>query len=289
MAEETQISWAHATFNPWIGCSKVAPECAHCYAERDFDKRRHFAKWGDGGTRVLTSPANWRKPLQWNRKAAEAAKPARVFCASLADVFEDWKGPVVNNSGVNVSMDEVRQALWEVVAATGNLHWLMLTKRAENIPRFMPSFPTLWNNVWLGTSAGTQATAEAAIPALLQNRLRCRYAFVSVEPLLEPLDLRPWLRSIDWVIVGGESGPNARPMNAEWVRSLRDQCVEYSVPFFFKQWGGVRPGGDDVLDGVVHHAVPGGVNEGSCSDESEHEDDGGTGDSGRHAETADRQ
>lgn len=97
MGETTKINWCHSTFNPWVGCTKVAAGCANCYAERDFDKRRHFATWGPHGTRVLTSEENWRKPMKWNREAEQTGLRKRVFCASLADVFEEWDGNFPDN------------------------------------------------------------------------------------------------------------------------------------------------------------------------------------------------
>lgn len=99
MAENSHISWTDNTFNPWMGCTKVSPACQHCYAERDMDHRYGKVSWGPNGNRVKTSEANWRKPLRWNREATDSGKRLYVFCASLADVFEDWKGPIVNAAG----------------------------------------------------------------------------------------------------------------------------------------------------------------------------------------------
>lgn len=253
MAETTKIEWATATFNCWIGCSKVARECAHCYAEAVFDKRRHVAVWGDHGTRVLTSEAYWRKPLKWNADAAltvgdgpmfgKVDRP-RVFCASLADVFEDWQGPMQDHKGrqlftINgteffteaeypdcrpVTMGDVRARLFRLIDATPNLNWLLLTKRPENILRMWPcrndndgdgnchlcsKTPDARcrrrENVWLGTSAGTQATANRAIPELMKVGHLSPVLFVSAEPLLEPVFLR-MLDAPDGRIINALSG-----------------------------------------------------------------------------------
>lgn len=259
MAEETKISWAHATWNPWIGCAKVAPECANCYAERDWDKRRHHANWGPAGTRVLTSESYWRKPYAWNRKAVEAQTRLRVF-PSLCDPFEDFQGtisiPGAEGSQPTVTtMSQVRDLLFKLIDETPQLDWLLLTKRPENIAKF-------WHggyrfNVWLGTSAGCQESADKMIPHLLDASSVCRFRFLSAEPLIGPLDLRSYLRRLDWVIAGGESGPVRRPMEADWVRTIRDQCFAYSVPFHFKQWGGPNAGGEALLDGKEHREIPG--------------------------------
>lgn len=249
MAENSAIEWTHHTHNPWVGCTKVSPGCKHCYAERDMDKRRGFARWGDHGTRVVTSDANWRKPLAWDRKAREAGERHRVFCASLADVFEDREdliGP--------------RERLFDLISDTPHLDWLLLTKRPENLEAMLPWTSAhageyrerYWPHVWLGTSVEDQQRADERIPAMLKIPAAVR--FLSMEPLLGPVDLtRLTYRGdrlnpldttndqaaphIDWIICGGESGPNARPMHPAWARSIRDQCQAAGVPFFFKQVG----------------------------------------------------
>jgi len=168
MGENTKIEWCEHSWNPWIGCTKVSPACANCYAERDFDHRLKKAKWGPNGTRVLTSDANWQKPLAWNKAATESLTRPRVFCASLADVFEDWRGPILDGNGNQIlvcdlcgrlhredqasysescecsrfkqrmeyaTMSDVRDGLFALIDATPNLDWLLLTKRPENIIR----------------------------------------------------------------------------------------------------------------------------------------------------------
>ena len=303
MAEQSSISWTDATFNPWIGCTKVSPACKHCYAERDMDKRYGKVKWGDKGTRSLTSQGNWAKPKRWNRLAGEGvclacggtglSKPARngvpcavcdgtgaltrrprVFCASLADVFEDWKRPMLSSSGYPImhgsrlvtngvpsdwverplSMADARSDLFKLIDATPNLDWLLLTKRPENILSMWCSHvntdgkpPSMLRreNVWLGTTIESQEWADKRIPELLKCRDLAPVLFLSCEPLLGPVEFS--LLGIDWVIAGGESGPEARPTHPEWIQSLRDQCASARVPFHFKQWGEYVPGDHDVV------------------------------------------
>ncbi len=173
MGDNSKIEWTQHTFNPWMGCTKVSPACMHCYAERDMDKWLGKVKWGPNGTRVLTGPQYWQKPLKWNREAEKSGTRARVFCASLADVFEDWEGPLVDGEGrpmwladqepdriiaqywksleelpqerANIeksifrlaTMDDVRHKLFKLIDATPHLDWLLLTKRPENIRRML--------------------------------------------------------------------------------------------------------------------------------------------------------
>jgi len=259
MAEETKISWADATWSPWIGCTKVGPECAHCYAERDFDKRRGHAKWGTleaGGTRVLTSPDYWKKPVAWNKKCESTATRMRVF-PSLCDPFEDFKGNVqtAGGNGTLTSLSQVRDLMFNLIDETPWIDWLLLTKRPENIAKFWHG--GYRSNVWLGVSAGCQDSVDKMLPPLIEAGNVARWRFVSCEPLLGQVDLCDYLRRIDWVIVGGESGPQSRAMDPVWVRSVRNQCVRYSVPFHFKQWGGPKAGGDALLDGRAYVDVPG--------------------------------
>lgn len=227
MGANSKIEWCDHTFNPWVGCTKVSPGCKHCYAETMMAKRWGKVEWGPQGQRVRTSEANWRKPLAWDKAAAEAGRRARVFCGSLCDVFE-------MKDDQKADLYHWRMDLLDLVWKTPNLDWLLLTKR----PQFAPGWAAFERNVWLGTSVENQAAADERVPALL--RPRPAVAFLSVEPLLGPVDLSPWLERIDWVIVGGESGHGARPMHPDWVRALRDQCVAAGVPFFFKQWGAWR-------------------------------------------------
>lgn len=220
----SKIEWTHHTFNPWIGCTKVSAACDHCYAENLMDHRLGRVQWGPHGERKRTSAANWKQPLSWNRAAQKAGDRHRVFCASLADVFD------------NQVPQEWRRDLFDLIDATPSLDWLLLTKRPQNIRRMMPAVNSdpVRPNVWLGTTVENQVEAERRIPVLLE--IPARIHFLSCEPLLGPVDI-PLLSRIDWIICGGESGANARPMNPNWARSLRDQCVDKQIPFFFKQWG----------------------------------------------------
>lgn len=244
MGENSKIEWCHHTFNPWVGCQKVSDGCKFCYAEEMMDKRYGKVEWGQQGTRQRTSDSNWRLPLSWNRRAEREGVRFRVFCASLADVFED-----------RAELIPWRQELFSLIEKTPHLDWLLLTKRPENINDMVPA---QWRNVnrwplnvWVGTSVEDQEQAEKRIGHLVNVPARIR--FLSCEPLLGPIDLESMgcfafhgsvLRLpalIHWVIVGGESGRHARPMHPDWARSLRDQCQAAGVPYLFKQWGEWAP------------------------------------------------
>jgi protein gp37 len=234
--ENSSIEWTDHTFNPWIGCAKVNTLCEHCYAWVLMDVRYGRVEWGPNGTRTRTSADNWKKPISWNRKAAKLGTRYRIFCASLADVFEDRDDLV-----------PWRRDLIALIDKTPHLDWLLLTKRPELIPRFWerPATSCLFDdslyrpNVWLGTSVGTQETADECVPHLVQARHLAPILFLSCEPLLEPVRL-PLLSEVDWVIVGGESGAGARPMEETWVLDVKRDCDAAGSAFFFKQWGGVQ-------------------------------------------------
>ncbi|HEX5160508.1 MAG TPA: phage Gp37/Gp68 family protein [Steroidobacteraceae bacterium] len=228
MAKDSKIEWTHHTFNPWWGCTKVSPGCKHCYAEA-WARRTGRAIWGLKAERRQLSDAYWRQPLLWNKDAEQTRVRARVFCASMADVFEDRR-----------DLDSLRARLWQLIEQTPFLDWLLLTKRPQNMLRLAPWSKRWPANVWAGTTTENQRWAEKRIPQLL--RVPAGIHFLSAEPLLGPLDLTPWLsRGIDWVIAGGESGPHARPMNPEWARAIRDQCRVAGTSFLFKQWGNWAP------------------------------------------------
>jgi protein gp37 len=281
MSKNSKIEWCDHTFNPWIGCTKVSPGCANCYAEAH-DRRFHGGQhWGPGAARRRTSAANWKKVETWNRWAAkieafiQASQPwdadyhrPRVFVASLAD----WLDPEVPFEWLADLLDLIRRC--------PHLDFLLLTKRPElwgermgDIYRAFQrrdgsgsapirvsavNFAMGWKhesetppNIWIGTSVEDQKRADERIPALL--RIPAKVRFLSCEPLLGPLgEIGEWeepdqggsyyIDGIHWVICGGESGPNARPMHPDWARSLRDQCKAAGVPFFFKQWGEYLPG-----------------------------------------------
>lgn len=280
------------------------------------DTRRGRVRWGPKGTRSRTTDTYWKKPLKWNRDAlrhpASYLGPTpqdrpRVFCASLADVFEDWDGPIVDHKGEQlwhigdgnygrytkrehpscqpVSMSCLRRDLFELIDQTPNLDWLLLTKRPENIRRMWPvdapkgdddrvGLETMRDNVWLGCSVSDQQTADEAIPKLVECRDLSPCLFLSVEPLVGPVDLTRKPKSIsndvieagilsgmglnylwpDWVIVGGESGPNARPCNIDWIRSIVRQCREAGVRCWVKQLGSHVI--DDRANGTIHSNIP---------------------------------
>lgn len=260
MSEHTAISWCDSTFNPWIGCTKVSPACDHCYAARQ-DAFRKWTPEGWGGPRRRTSAALWRQPLLWEREheafMLAHGRRRRVFCASLADVFDNDVPP------------EWRADLFALISQTPHLDWLLLTKRIGNAAQMMflargghlPLLP----NIWLGATICNQEEADRDIPKLLAVPARVR--FLSIEPMLGAINLAdmetdggdayldpltawtademtemwgepmPAHQRIDWVICGGESGPHARPMHPDWVRSLRDQCAAAGVAFHLKQHG----------------------------------------------------
>ena len=221
--KDSAIEWTHHTMNPWYGCTRVSPGCQHCYAETLMDTRYHKVEWGPGRKRQRTTVDYWKQPLRWDRAAAAAGERHRVFCASLADVFD----PEVP--------DEWRADLYRLIRATPNLDWLLLTKRPE-VAFDWTHLMGEYQNIWLGTSVEDTRRALERIPILLSTPAVVR--FLSIEPLLGPIGAS--LRGIDWVIVGGESGPGARPMEPIWVEGIRDYCVANQIPFHFKQWGGVN-------------------------------------------------
>jgi len=272
MSAETNIEWCDSTFNPWIGCTRVSPACDDCYAARSTPARTLGVVWGPGQLRRRTGAANWKQPEQWQRQAAEFkaqhGRRRRVFCASLADVFD------------NEVPGQWRIELMRLIVATPDLDWLLLTKRIGNAAGMLETAfravhhgregwaDNLPPNVWIGATVVNQAEVDRDVPKLLATPAAVR--FLSVEPMLGPIDLerprpgpdldqgggrmicQPWLiqSGIDWVICGGESGPKARPMHPDWARSLRDQCAAAGVPFLFKQWGEWREQDDSGLPGV---------------------------------------
>lgn len=252
---DTKIEWADKVFNPWVGCTKVSDACDNCYAE-SWAKRSGLVQWGNHPRR-RTTESYWRQPLKWNRWCEKNGLRHRVFCASLADVFD------------NQVPGEWRTDLWRLIRETPHLDWLLLTKRPQNISKMPPgpiaTRPWPWPNVWLGTTVENQEEANQRIPHLLAVSAVRR--FLSCEPLLASVRLDMLQREslngtlidnaltgfrsngfggiagpkIDWIIAGGESGPKARPPMIGWIRALRDQCWAAGVPFFFKQWGEFAP------------------------------------------------
>lgn len=271
---ETTIEWTATrlpdgtilpgyTFNPWEGCQKVGPGCDNCYAEARNQRFAAGANWGPHAPRRLTSAANWRKPIKWDAEARRTNIRRNVFCASLADVMD-------NHDSI---LPGWRIELAAMIAATPHLNWLLLTKRIGNADHMLRQmFPAgVPKNLWLGATVVNQTEANRDVPKLLQVKadLGISVAFLSIEPMLGAIDLTRWFYGpdipcapcpkdidcecgwqmrrdlpddiapgqIDLVIVGGESGPHARPMHPDWARSLRDQCAAAGVPYLFKQWG----------------------------------------------------
>ena len=241
MARDSKIEWTDHTFNPWWGCTKVSPACDHCYAET-WAKRVGFDIWSSGRPRRFLSEAYWKQPYRWNKEAEQSGRQVRVFCASMADVFE-WK------NGLAVW----RKRLWTVIEDTPFLVWLLLTKRPHLAGRLTPWKDNWPRNVWLGTTVENQRWVDKRLPHLEESHARMR--FLSCEPLLDEIQLGAWLerKVIDWVIAGGESGPKARPSDPEWFYTLRDQCIAHATPFHFKQWGDWAP--TNAVEDVVPRSV----------------------------------
>jgi protein gp37 len=226
MAGRSAIEWTEATWNPWHGCARVSPGCAHCYMYRD--KKRY----GQDPTTVVRSKTSFNAPMQW--RAART-----IFTCSWSDFFIE-------------EADQWRKEAWEIIRRTPHHSYQILTKRPERIREVLPNgWP--FRNVWLGVSVEnprfySRIAALSQIPAAVR--------FLSVEPLLADMPSLP-LDGISWVIVGGESGPRSRPMHPDWVRNIREQCSVAGVAFFFKQWGGVRKDlTGRLLDGRVWNQMP---------------------------------
>ncbi len=290
MGENSKIEWTHHTANLWHGCTKVHAGCDHCYAET-LTKRWKRDIWGNDKPRWEIQ-STFNDLDKYQRLAAIAGETQRVFVGSMMDIFEKPM-PVINSKGElqDYTTGMIRQMYFDqVVPVTPNLLHLMLTKRPSNISKFIPDS---WQerplaNVMYGTSPCDQKTFDTLWLQLARvNGKR----FLSIEPLLGPVHLRSYCPSCnqllvgslshrcgtchtstrlpDWVIVGGESGPHARPMHPNWVRSLRVQCMEADIPFFFKQWGEWRPANQSdyydtsnlsgrrekivAIDGTVHN------------------------------------
>jgi protein gp37 len=242
----TAIEWTDETFNPWQGCTKVSPGCLNCYAATLAKRNLHGngpVLWGNGQTRVRNSQEYWLKPLSWDRKAGKAGKRTKVFAASMGDIFDPEVEP------------KWREDFWNLVRQTPNLDWQVLTKRPENISGMLPQgWGEGWENVWLGTSVEDQTRAEKRIPLL--SNIPAKVRFLSVEPLIGPV-LFSDLSKIHWVICGGESGKSYRTLKPEWALSVRDQCIQANVPFFFKQWGTAnKKFAGRLLDGKIWDEFP---------------------------------
>jgi protein gp37 len=230
MSDRSAIEWTEATWNPVTGCTKVSPGCAHCYAETFAERFRGVSGHPyEQGFDLRTWSERLELPLRWHR-------PRRVFVNSMSDLFHDE----VPDMFVRQVFAVMERADWHT--------FQVLTKRSERLREIAPSLP--WPpNVWMGVSIENRRFVHRAdhlrqVPAAVR--------FISAEPLLGPLD-GLMLEAIDWLIVGGESGPRARPMHPTWARRLRDQCREASIAFFFKQWGAHAP--EDHLKGSTHGSL----------------------------------
>ena len=245
MSENTIIAWTENTFNPWMGCTKISAGCAHCYAERLTRDRMGLTLWGANGKRQVTSDSNWKKPVQWNKQAEKEGTRKMTFCASLCDIFEDHPTAIAT-----------LPRLWDLIRSTPYLDWQLLTKRPN---RIMESLPPDWNdgyaNVWLGTSIENMDVAWRAdclreIPSVVR--------FISYEPALGPLDDLD-ITGIDWIIYGGESGPNYRAHDPEWPRTMKVKCEKAGVAYFYKQSPAYRTEIGTTLDGesIKQYPIPG--------------------------------
>lgn len=287
MGENSNIEWTDHTFNPWVGCARVSPGCTNCYAEHNtyfvnIQRSQGHELWGKDAERRIASPAMWKKPHTWNRMAIQANKRARVFCASLADVFEDRPDLV-----------EPRDRLLDLIDTTPHLDWLLLTKRPQNVMRLVQrsanhsnfvrgaALAARWEkgrppaNVWMGVTGEDRKRLGDRVEALYQIPAVVR--FVSAEPLLEDVgdtleavlgvDLRgdAWVRMfpsmVDWVIFGGESGANARECDVEWIRRGVDICRGAHVAPFVKQLGRRSFDADFVGDAGIKDKKGGDITE----------------------------
>lgn len=248
MGEVTKIEWTDHTFNPWIGCTNVSPACDNCYAEAMMDKRYGRVRWGAGEDRSRTSAAYWKQPISWNRKAQADGVRRFVFCASLADVFD------------NEVDYRWRHDLFALIEATPSLVWLLLTKRIGNVLKMtdpLRAQPCLPANAAVGATMANQEEYDRDRMKLWDVKIQRGplFTFGSFEPLLGRVILD--CHAPDWVIVGGESGPNARPADVDWARSLKRQCDGLGRVFNFKQVGGrTADKGGHSLDGATYLARP---------------------------------
>jgi protein gp37 len=234
MAGESRIEWTQATWNPVTGCTMVSPGCAHCYAERMSKRLKGMGVHAyRNGFQLTPQPQVLEVPLKWR-------KPRMIFVNSMSDLFHE-----------DVSVGYIRK-VFAVMHEANHHTYQILTKRADRLAELGPLLD--WApNIWMGVSVENQKYVHRIDQV---RRCGAHIKFLSLEPLLGPLpELN--LSDIDWVIVGGESGPGARPMKATWVRSIRKQCRTASVPFFFKQWGGFnKKKSGRILDGRTWNEMP---------------------------------
>jgi protein gp37 len=234
MANNSTIEWTEATWNPSTGCDALSPGCDHCYAERMSHRLKAMGqKKYVNGFRLTLHPETLDLPLRWK-------EPQRIFVNSMSDLFHH-----------DVPLDYIQRVFQTMRTASWH-QFQMLTKRSGRLLAFSDKID--WpDNVWMGVSV----ESHSYLPRIDHLRkTNARTKFLSLEPLLGPLHGLN-LEGIDWVIVGGESGPGARPMRAEWVTAIRSQCLQFNVPFFFKQWGGVQKKRTGrILDGRTYDDMP---------------------------------
>ena len=239
MSDKSSIEWTDATWNPVRGCTKVSPGCKHCYAETFAERFRGVPKHPyEQGFDLRLVPEKLSDPLKWKR-------PRKIFVNSMSDLFH----PGVPDEYIVQVCEVMLQANWHT--------FQVLTKRPDRMAKLLNSklaFASMFKHIWWGTSVENRKHGVPRIGQLRSARVAVR--FLSVEPLLEDLG-KLNLRKIHWMIVGGESGAGARPMDPVWVRSLERQCRESDVSFFFKQWGGTRKSETGrLLDGFTYDELP---------------------------------
>ena len=252
MGTVSAIGWTSSTVNFWWGCTPVGPGCEHCYAEA-WDRRTGGAHFGlgvarrkiKGATALMhrldKGAADWSADYELGLLSPECGPRRRVFVQSMSDLFDR-----------EVPLDWFREA-WETIEACDRVDVQIVTKRVSAVERRLAAIGrTTWpKHVGLIITVCNQAEAARDVPRLLalKAKLGIPWVGLSIEPMLGPIGLTPWLDRIDWVICGGESGPRARPMHPDWARSLRDQCAAAGVAFFFKQWGEFEPIGPVWIEG----------------------------------------
>jgi protein gp37 len=281
MGESTAISWCDHTFNLWIGCWKIDPECENCYAAATDNQRWGGEHWGRKAPRKWTGDAYWKQLAKWQRKAKADGVRRRVFVGSLMDWAETH--PVAE---IKAEMDARRARFFQLVNDCPDLDFLMLTKRIEDAAQYLPWYASMadwqsvgvqgcgleqiaepWPNIWIGTTAGTVKNVREHTPPL--RRIAAAVRFVSGEPLIEEIPGDVWRDAlaptkgeapIHWLIVGNESGPRRRAAELDWVRIARDEADRYGVAFHFKQWVDGDGRGKKIhlpiLDGVQHAQFP---------------------------------
>ena len=252
MGTDTKIEWCDHTFNPWRGCAKISPGCDHCYAAQMAGRNPAvLGQWGPKGTRPIACEAYWAQPEKWHRQAVKAGRRAKVFVASMADFHEHLPGMP--------AIQEARERTYGLVSRCTALDWLFLTKRPEHV---WHQWPKSWRfngppaNLWLGISAENASTLHTRSSRL--EVISAEVRFISLEPLLAPVDLYWNVEgseepTLDWVIVGCESGPRCRPCELHWVETILVECMQFGIPVFVKQLPADRVKCPSPTAGVCRH------------------------------------